>query len=331
MPEKCLGRFLLIRAEGAPAFKPEANHIENFVRTMLKDRAPVDTSGIWVDAAVAAAAPAAAVAAMKGGLLLAAGGPLAVALGPLGAAGIVLTLLKNRFEPSHVDRLMPELVAWMNDLFEAEPRLFDPEMSVIAVGDPALSQIQVLGDDRFRVSVLYVQHPQDPKSYIPASRFHSVLLNDKRTEFVRLMAHLGAKEIRLAERDSIRTSVKAAAQAKVPVKRVPLGGDAGINTREATSSSFSVEATLGRPSAPPRMPSAARWLPQEEQWKFIAEARLGGMDLQRFLVHFSYTSDFGVDAKLAAKVGAFGLSLGGSFEEMQTLDVDYAVEFWPLL
>lgn len=60
----------------------------------------------------------------------------------------------------------------------------------------------------------------------------------------------------------------------------------------------------------------------------MAEACIGYW-INKFQVSFTYFQDFNVNTSLVAKVTGIGLSTGENFSEIQHVEQEYMVEFFP--
>jgi hypothetical protein len=50
--------------------------------------------------------------------------------------------------------------------------------------------------------------------------------------------------------------------------------------------------------------------------------------LKEIAAEFSCVDDMGINAKLTAQLGAVGINIGGSFQEMTKIRLSYNVIFW---
>ena len=133
----------------------------------------------------------------------------------------------------------------------------------------------------------------------------------------------------MVEREATSKSAKAEVTADVPTKGMDVEIGARAGGASSTDSSFQLQASYDKPSGHPYLPEGLRWLHVEPQWQSMAEARLGPTSVRRRRITFRYSSDFSVNAGLVAKVHGLGFSAGGSFEAMQSVELDYEVEFYP--
>jgi hypothetical protein len=157
------------------------------------------------------------------------------------------------------------------------------------------------------------------------ARFHSHLLDEKRAEFVRLAAALGARSIRLVQSEDERRVVGA--QAGVNGTNI---ADVGLGAakHKRSAASFDLSATFERPSSRPTLPKNLHWIAHEPLWQAMAEARLHH-GASSFAVSFTYDQDFGVDAAAQLAIEGVGLKAGGKIMHTQSVSQMYEVEFWP--
>ena len=159
--------------------------------------------------------------------------------------------------------------------------------------------------------VLYIAHPSDPTTYLPAADFHRMAFEHKFAEAIRLLTHLGAKTINVHHTRGWNKEFAGTLAAGIP--QAEGTGSAGANSGSSTELLY--EARLAGHDEP-RLPENMVWYPHEPTWKSIAEARTE-FGLERFNLKLQYTDDYGVNADLAIDVQNAGFSLGGSFEKHQ--------------
>jgi hypothetical protein len=293
-------RLLVVRPRGEAALTPSRAQLEELVHTLLGTR-PMST----VEKLARSASPLIALLTTLPGRL------------------------RGKVTAAQVDDAMPVLVELVRRLLEGHPELVDPELQVLSEASSDLDRLRVLGDASFVTNVVYAMHPQAPGAYLRLAHFHRYLLDDKRAEFERIAASLGAREIRMIERAASASDRAGGATAGVPTEAgvVDVGGKGG--RRSSTDERFSLEASFAPPASAPCLPPGLRWLPSEPQWQAMVDARLGDTTVTRRRVTFRYASDYAVHGALAAKLQGVGLSVGGTFEEMHSVELDYLVEFHP--
>lgn len=210
-------------------------------------------------------------------------------------------------------------------LAQAPDNFAGSDVFLLRSNDARLKSLRCVGRS-FVMRHVYAGHPHDPGLYIPVSQFHSYLLEEKRSEFVRLMTSLGARSVRLSHAETEKKSMRAEAGVD-GVKAVDVGLKAGVHASKG--SRFSLAMTIDeRPTQPPAMPANLVWYHHEPMWQVLCNARLA-QGVSAFKVGFSYKSDFGVDVSLCAKIEGMGLKVGGAFEVNESIEQEYEVTFWP--
>lgn len=173
--------------------------------------------------------------------------------------------------------------------------------------------------------VTYKSHPFDSSFFVPLARFHHFMLHDKKAEFLRIASALGAKSVEMLEGESGSRSsnVKGGGQ------KMGVGGKVETGSSRTTSESFALDfKNETKPRNKPKLPEDTRWLVEEPLWQAMVETRLEQWATE-FRIKFQYTSDFDVNAEMAAGFQALNLSIGGEYEAKQAVDQEYIVEFWP--
>jgi hypothetical protein len=168
------------------------------------------------------------------------------------------------------------------------------------------------------VGVLYVGHPADPLVYVPMADFHRVLFEHKVAEAMHLLVELGATDVEI-EHVSGWTSIAEVGINVAGTVNTATGDNVTAETnlklgRSKGQSGRVIYKMILRPHDEPKIPKDLVWFDHEPLWKEIAHARLKA-SLASFELDIKYTGDFGVNAKLSAKVGEIGFEIGGSFTE----------------
>ena len=162
-----------------------------------------------------------------------------------------------------------------------------------------------------RADVLYVAHPRDELVYIPAGDFHRFAFEQKFSEAVRLLMHLGATEIKVHRKKGWGSEFAAHISASLPMADTNVDGGAG--RKKAKGGELLYEAALDGTDSPALPEDDLIWYPYEPTWENMAEGRLK-FGLKSFSLMIHYTDDYGVNADLAAKAKGAGVNLAGSFE-----------------
>lgn len=172
-----------------------------------------------------------------------------------------------------------------------------------------------------RSNVLYVAHPVDVGSYIPAAEFHRFLFEHKVAEAQRLIRSLGATRVNVRSVKGWNREAALNMGLSVPKSGndARAGGDLGRTSGDTTEIITSM--TL-QPSLEPAVPDGLVWMAHEPLWQEVAEARLES-GLREFSLDVRSTDDFGVNASLKALVEKVGFDAGGRF-------VDHVETIWRL-
>ncbi|UAL30319.1 hypothetical protein K8W59_01900 [Nocardioides rotundus] len=169
-----------------------------------------------------------------------------------------------------------------------------------------------------RQNVVYVGHPVDVGSYIPAADFHRFLFEHKVAEALRLARSLGARTVKVLHIQG--WDREAAARLGLGLPLVPdssLDVEIGANASRTDSTAHQVLTTMRlAPSGDPHIPHDLVWTPHEPLWMEIAAARMES-GLGQVAIDVRSTDDFGVDAGLKALIAKAGLEAGGKFVEHQ--------------
>jgi hypothetical protein len=200
-----------------------------------------------------------------------------------------------------------------------------PEVSVVSASDSVLQKYQCI-DGYFSANIVYARHPADPNFFIRVANFHSYLLQEKRAEFFRLAASLGAKTIRQSDLKKVESQGSVRAGVVEPTKAVNMNAESSF--RNERDSRFDLAANFAEATSNPRMPENMKWINHEPLWQAMAEARLENW-VDHFTLSFTYSQDFNITTDLVGKISEFGLSAGGNFSKIEVIDQEYTVEFFP--
>lgn len=225
-----------------------------------------------------------------------------------------------------LDEYKEFIIKFMRSLFCKRPSNVIPDTLVLYADDNEISNLKFLdssGD--YRVNTFYAAHPVKPNSYISVANYHEYLMQDKSAEFIRLVAALGVKDLRLSKNLTANKAVNTVVQGDDKI----LAAQATVNIDVASSyySGFDLSMTGSTPKRDPYIPESCNWLCREPLWDVMAKSRID-YGIKSFKVKFSYSQDYDVHANLAAKIAEIGFALGGSFKEMQNIEQVYEVEFF---
>lgn len=171
----------------------------------------------------------------------------------------------------------------------------------------------------------YKAHPFDRSFYVPVANFHDFMLHDKKAEFVRIASSLGAKSIRMVESDGQSSSAGFKAKAASPLDNVGVSG----GRSQSGSQSFSLDfKNTSLPVAKPFLHENTRWLTGEPLWQAMVGTRLEQWKTE-YRVQFRYLSNYDLKAEVALGLQGMGISIGGNYQEQETVSQEFIVEFWP--
>lgn len=223
-----------------------------------------------------------------------------------------------------LDSFKQFILFMLRSLYSQNPQKILPNTLILDSDDSRLNQWSC-SDSSFVANTFYARHPADSNYFLRVADFHSYLLQDKRAEFVRLASSLGAREIKLADtQEKDKSSL-------VNVAVDSLGGknfNTSLDIKNQSSSSFDLSASFSVAESLPLLPDKLRWFKYEPLWQAMAEARINHW-VERFQVRFTYSQDFSINTELVAKISGLGLSIGGTFFNMQRIDQEYIVDFFP--
>jgi hypothetical protein len=157
--------------------------------------------------------------------------------------------------------------------------------------------------------MVYVAHPVKHKYYIPIADFHRKVFEDKFSELVSILLHLGATKIEV-------TSVQGWSREFSERLSVDLPKAVGMRERGVASNDLMVlfygDTLTG--SEEPELPPELSWYPHERTWQNLVESRMK-RGSKNFELNIIYNDDYGINSMLKAEIEDARLNLGGSFEE----------------
>lgn len=163
-----------------------------------------------------------------------------------------------------------------------------------------------------REDVLYAGHPSTPRNYLPVSEFHRLTFEDKFTEALRILMHLGACEIDVKHERGWDRGFAGDLSAGIPTT----SGDVSLESESASEKEAVYYAEL-EGHEDPTLPDDLVWLPHESTWQTVVEGRKN-FGMEEFSLTLQYTDNYNIDAELAADAENAGFSLSGSFEEHES-------------
>lgn len=168
-----------------------------------------------------------------------------------------------------------------------------------------------------RKHVVYVGHPVDAGSYIPAADFHRFLFQHKVAEAQRLIRSLGAVSMQVVHVQGWDRN--AAAKMGLGLPQAATGADVEVGAEGSRTDSEKHQILMTMkltPTGEPRVPTDLVWTPHEPLWQEVAAARTES-GLTEFVIDVRSTDDFGVNADLKVLIQKAGLDAGGKFVEHQ--------------
>jgi hypothetical protein len=168
-----------------------------------------------------------------------------------------------------------------------------------------------------RRNVVYVGHPVDAGSYIPAADFHRFLFEHKVAEAMRLVRSLGARAVKVNHVQGWDREAAVRLGLSLPTAATSDNVEVGANASRTDKVGHRILTTMKLvPTSEPHIPDDLVWTPHEPLWAEVAAARIeSGLD--EFVIDVRSTDDFGVNADLKALIAKTGLEAGGKFIEHQ--------------
>jgi hypothetical protein len=179
-----------------------------------------------------------------------------------------------------------------------------------------------------RRKVVYVGHPSLKRQYIPFASFHRALFEQKAIEAMELLAGLGATSIKIRQVAGTATSASIAASLGVPIQGVTVDVGSDVGKQASQNSEILLSATLA-PTQAPRVPDGLIWYPHERTWQGVAKMRLKN-GLETYALEVDYKDDYGINAKVSAKIADIGFDTGGSYSNIESTKWIMQGEFAPL-
>jgi hypothetical protein len=96
--------------------------------------------------------------------------------------------------------------------------------------------------------------------------------------------------------------------------RVLVRGDSGAGVHGRTLNDVLISATL-KPQGPAYVPNDLIWYSNEKFWKSMADTRLE-LGPETYSLSVSNDVNFGVDARVSAKVQGLGFDIGGIYDSL---------------
>lgn len=170
-----------------------------------------------------------------------------------------------------------------------------------------------------RTRVIYAKHPAEQDLFYPAALFHRKVFEHKVGEACRLLAALGARELRIEHKSGWSKEFAASLAVPVPSAGESVGASAGSTSN--SSDRILLQASLAGHDSP-GLPEGMVWFEHEPAWQSIAEMRMKS-GMKEFSLVVAYEEDYQVNASLKASVANSNLELGGNF-------VDHVATVWTI-
>lgn len=171
---------------------------------------------------------------------------------------------------------------------------------------------------------IYCKHPFDHNRYITPSSAQVRLVEEKMFAFTELAAALGAKEIRvtLDDKSSQRSEIKALYDQIIN----KVGFSAA--SQYSYASKTEVHRTYDKPKRAPYIPDRLQaWVESDPHLQSMATERIEhGLSTQNVL--FEVKEMVNLDAKVTARLTAYGFNIGGEFEKVTNTSWAFTVDFW---
>jgi hypothetical protein len=189
----------------------------------------------------------------------------------------------------------------LDDAYDIYRKAREKRFDVLFVSRTESDQLTFpIGHPRYLVQ--YVAHPANRVTYVPMANFHRFVFEQKVAEAQHLLISLGATNIEVEHLFGSGGGLDA----NPGLSTVNGAGKTNKRLRRVSSRMHLL------PDKVPEIPKDLAWFEHEPLWQELARARLEA-GLESFELDIHYTDDFGVDAKLSAKVEGIGIDIGGSF------------------
>lgn len=174
-----------------------------------------------------------------------------------------------------------------------------------------------------RVDHVYAMHPLESERYFPLAQFHELLFAQKVSEFVTLLAALGATQVTVRAARGYREAAGWNAAVNAPWDAVA-AGENGTRTRSMVQRVEIEERFI--PTKPAHVPEGLVWFAHEPTWQAIARRRME-FATDTIKTELQYDEDFGVGADMALALERVGLRIGGSFRSFERTRWEFEATF----
>ena len=172
------------------------------------------------------------------------------------------------------------------------------------------------------VNAAYAMVDVSPYYYVPLAGFHEHYKQTKHTAFIELCASLGAKEICIENAEINEKTLDVNADIEIPITKLDLGIKFQKNheTEQKIAYKFS-EANRHIKDFD------SLWLDTEPSWMSMNQMRRNN-HLVELCAEFTCLDDMGINANLSTKLHGVGINIGGNFNELTKIRLNYRVIFW---
>jgi len=198
----------------------------------------------------------------------------------------------------------------LDDAYDIYKKAREKGFGVLFVSKTESDQLTFpIGHPRYLVQ--YVAHPANRVTYVPMANFHRFIFEQKVAEAQHLLISLGATNIEVEH--SFGPGSGSEANLGLTDALNGVTSDVAFKAGKTNKQLRRVSSKMHLlPDKVPEIPKGLAWFEHEPLWQEIARARLEA-GLESFEIDIHYTDDFGVNAKLSAKVEGIGIDIGGSF------------------
>jgi hypothetical protein len=165
-----------------------------------------------------------------------------------------------------------------------------------------------------------------PDQYVVVSEFHNYLAQMKHSDFIKLCASLGAKEVYLESGEYENRNFDMNIDSNFPIELGLLGIDASVKVQNNSSKEGRLTFTFDEKNKH-IIDFYTPWIATEPTWKAMIDMRKNNY-AKSFKASYSYIEDFGINTNVIEKLNREKLSIGGNFSSMKKIVLKYNIIFW---